>query len=174
MNHRAPANRRLFLPIRLCLLVLTVAVFAGGAVFLSACRTPGQAPDSSSATATETETVTTEMSGVTEPGSSETETEPESAAGEETAHLHAYGDWAILQAPTCTGAGERTHTCTVCGHVETESVPATGHTSVEDAAVPGFVAVVAGLCWRSLRRFRQPGISPRLYPENCPPVPRRG
>lgn len=136
MNHRAPANRRLFLPIRLCLLVLTVAVFAGGAVFLSACRTPGQAPDSPSATATETETVTTEMSGVTEPGNSETETEPESGAGEETAHLHAYGDWAILQAPTCTGAGERTHTCTVCGHVETESVPATGHTSVEDAAVP--------------------------------------
>ena len=72
MNHRAPANRRLFLPIRLCLLVLTVAVFAGGAVFLSACRTPGQAPDSPSATATETETVTTEMSGVTEPGNSET------------------------------------------------------------------------------------------------------
>ena len=136
MNHRAPANRRLFLPIRLCLLVLTVAVFAGGAVFLSACRTPGQAPDSPSATATETETVTTEMSGVTEPGNSETETEPESGAGEETAHLHAYGDWAILRAPTCTGAGERTHTCTVCGHVETESVPATGHTSVEDAAVP--------------------------------------
>lgn len=136
MNHRAPANRRLFLPIRLCLLVLTVAVFAGGAVFLSTCRTPGQAPDSPSATATETETVTTAMSGVTEPGNSETETEPESGAGEETAHLHAYGDWAILQAPTCTGAGERTHTCTVCGHVETESVPATGHTSVEDAAVP--------------------------------------
>ncbi|UKI12478.1 MAG: hypothetical protein L6V84_07235 [Oscillospiraceae bacterium] len=116
--------------------MLTVAVFAGGAVFLSACRTPGQAPDSPSATATETETVTTEMSGVTEPGNSETETEPESGAGEETAHLHAYGDWAILRAPTCTGAGERTHTCTVCGHVETESVPATGHTSVEDAAVP--------------------------------------
>ena len=136
MNHRAPANRRLFLPIRLCLLVLTVAVFAGGAVFLSTCRTPGQAPDSPSATATETETVTTAMSGVTEPGNSETETEPESGAGEETAHLHAYGDWAILRAPTCTGAGERTHTCTVCGHVETESVPATGHTSVEDAAVP--------------------------------------
>lgn len=102
MNHRAPANRRLFLPIRLCLLVLTVAVFAGGVVFLSACRTPGQAP-SSSATATETETVTTEMSGVTEPGNSETETEPESAAGEETAHLHAYGDWAILQAPPVRG-----------------------------------------------------------------------
>ena len=89
MNYRAPANRRLFLPIRLCLLVLTVAVFAGGAVFLSTCRTPGQAPDSPSATATETETVTTAMSGVTEPGNSEMETEPESGAGEETAHLHA-------------------------------------------------------------------------------------
>ena len=40
---------------------------------------------------------------------------------------HTYGDWVVVTPATCTTAGKKQHTCTVCGHVETQEIPATGH-----------------------------------------------
>ena len=40
---------------------------------------------------------------------------------------HSYGEWTTVTEATCTTAGEKKHTCTECGHVETEEIPATGH-----------------------------------------------
>ena len=40
---------------------------------------------------------------------------------------HTYGDWVVVTPATCTAAGQKQRTCTECGHVETEVIPATGH-----------------------------------------------
>ena len=40
---------------------------------------------------------------------------------------HTYGDWDVVIPATCTTKGEKKHTCAVCGHVETQEIPATGH-----------------------------------------------
>lgn len=40
---------------------------------------------------------------------------------------HSYGDWDVVIPATCTTKGEKKHTCAVCGHVETQEIPATGH-----------------------------------------------
>ena len=40
---------------------------------------------------------------------------------------HTYGEWTTVTPATCTTKGEKKHTCTVCGHVETQEIPATGH-----------------------------------------------
>ena len=40
---------------------------------------------------------------------------------------HTYGDWTTVTPATCTTAGQKQRTCTKCGHVETEAIPATGH-----------------------------------------------
>ena len=44
-----------------------------------------------------------------------------------TTEAHSYGEWTIVTPATCTTAGEEKHTCSVCGHVETQEIPATGH-----------------------------------------------
>ena len=40
---------------------------------------------------------------------------------------HSYDEWTTVTPATCTAAGQKKHTCTVCNHVETEVIPATGH-----------------------------------------------
>lgn len=40
---------------------------------------------------------------------------------------HEWGDWNVLSQATCTGDGQREHTCTKCGWVERESISSTGH-----------------------------------------------
>ena len=40
---------------------------------------------------------------------------------------HSYGEWTTVKEATCTAAGQKQHTCTECGHVETQEIPATGH-----------------------------------------------
>lgn len=40
---------------------------------------------------------------------------------------HSYGSWTTTEA-TCTQDGSRTRTCADCGAVETQAIPATGHT----------------------------------------------
>ena len=40
---------------------------------------------------------------------------------------HTYGEWTTVKEATCTAAGQKQHTCAVCGHVETQEIPATGH-----------------------------------------------
>ena len=56
-------------------------------------------------------------------------------AGETTGeHVHAFGEWQITVAPTCTSAGAKERVCS-CGEKETETVAAAGHTEVVDPAV---------------------------------------
>ena len=40
---------------------------------------------------------------------------------------HSYGEWTTVTPATCTTAGQKQHTCTECGHVETQEIRATGH-----------------------------------------------
>ena len=40
---------------------------------------------------------------------------------------HSYSEWTTVTPATCTTAGQKKHTCTKCGHVETQEIPATGH-----------------------------------------------
>ena len=44
-----------------------------------------------------------------------------------TTEAHSYGDWDVVTPATCTTAGQKQRTCTECGHVETQEIPATGH-----------------------------------------------
>ena len=48
---------------------------------------------------------------------------------------HTWNEGEVTTAPTCTKAGVRTYTCSVCGNTKTESIDATGHTEVDVAAV---------------------------------------
>ena len=43
---------------------------------------------------------------------------------------HEYGDWDVTKEATCTEAGSKYRECAVCHLVETESIPAKGHTLV--------------------------------------------
>jgi len=58
---------------------------------------------------------------------------------------HTYGEWETVKEATRKEAGEKKHTCTVCGHVETEAIPmVTGlPTGIIIAIIVGVVAVVA-------------------------------
>jgi len=49
---------------------------------------------------------------------------------------HKYGNAVITTAPTCTETGIKSYTCTLCGHVTTDSVPATGHTYTTSTVAP--------------------------------------
>ena len=40
---------------------------------------------------------------------------------------HSYGNWVVDTPATCTTAGKKKHTCTKCGHEETQEIPVTGH-----------------------------------------------
>lgn len=42
-------------------------------------------------------------------------------------HEHSYDDGVVTKEPTCVEAGEKTFTCSECGHTYTEEIPATGH-----------------------------------------------
>lgn len=44
-----------------------------------------------------------------------------------TTEAHSYGEWVVDTPATCTTAGQKKRTCTECGHVETQEIPATGH-----------------------------------------------
>ena len=44
---------------------------------------------------------------------------------------HSWNEGEITTAPTCENAGVKTYTCTVCNETKTETIAATGHTSVE-------------------------------------------
>lgn len=51
-------------------------------------------------------------------------------------HTHTSGDWIITVAATCTETGRRHRVCTFCGEeTEAETIPATGHREVTDAAL---------------------------------------
>jgi|GEM_PF-6477332 len=48
---------------------------------------------------------------------------------------HSWNAGTVTTAATCTEAGTKNYTCSVCGRTKTESIPANGHTEVTDAAV---------------------------------------
>ena len=48
---------------------------------------------------------------------------------------HQYAKWAVTKNATCTGEGIQSRTCDKCGYIETQSLPALGHTLVVDKAV---------------------------------------
>ena len=48
---------------------------------------------------------------------------------------HTLPDWEITKPATCTASGTRERTCTVCGKVFTENIPAANHTAAADPAV---------------------------------------
>ena len=50
--------------------------------------------------------------------------------GEESDHVHNWGEWAVTTEPTCTEKGVETRTC-ACGRTETQEIPALGHTAGE-------------------------------------------
>ena len=51
-------------------------------------------------------------------------------------HTHTWNDGVVTTPATCTVAGVKTYTCTVCGETYTETIPATGHTPVGVAEKP--------------------------------------
>ena len=48
---------------------------------------------------------------------------------------HSYGEWTVTEDATCEKNGNKERVCDLCGDVETQTIPATGHTEVTDAAV---------------------------------------
>ena len=54
--------------------------------------------------------------------------------GEETEGKaeHTWNDGTVTTAATCTEAGEKTYTCTVCNATKQQTIPATGHTFAEE------------------------------------------
>ena len=49
-----------------------------------------------------------------------------------TTKAHSYGEWVVDTPATCTTADQKKRTCTECGHVETQEIPATGHHWVDN------------------------------------------
>ena len=47
------------------------------------------------------------------------------------AHIHAFGEWSVVTAPTCEDNGQKNRTCQGCGYSETEVIPAEGHAFVD-------------------------------------------
>ena len=47
------------------------------------------------------------------------------------AHVHAFGEWSVVTAPTCEDNGQKNRTCQGCGYSETEVIPAEGHAFVD-------------------------------------------
>lgn len=50
-------------------------------------------------------------------------------------HVHMFGEWTQVKAPTCTEGGITESRCS-CGQIQTQPVAALGHEEVKDAAVP--------------------------------------
>ena len=71
-----------------------------------------------------TETTEPSTNPTTEP--STPTTNPTDPSDENNACAHKYSNW-TTKAATCTANGSKTRTCVNCGKVETESIPATGH-----------------------------------------------
>ena len=58
-----------------------------------------------------------------------------------TPAAHVYGEWSVVKDATATEDGERQHTCTECGNVESEVIPALGETE-EKTPVGVVIAIV--------------------------------
>ena len=50
-------------------------------------------------------------------------------------HTHVYTKWAVTKAATCVDNGVQSRECEECGYMQSESLPALGHTTTKDPAV---------------------------------------
>ena len=50
---------------------------------------------------------------------------------------HTYGDWTVTKEATATENGSRERSCSVCGYVDTEAIPATGPAAPVEPEEPG-------------------------------------
>lgn len=50
-------------------------------------------------------------------------------------HTHTYTKWAVTKAATCVDNGVQSRECEECGYMQSENLPALGHTTTKDAAV---------------------------------------
>lgn len=69
---------------------------------------------------------------------------------------HIWGAWIVDQAATCTEEGSRSHTCTSCGHSESEGIPALGHDYQSAVTAPtctegGYTTHTCSRCGASYR-----------------------
>ena len=109
------------------LLALTAILFVCTLLFASCNSGDSQPTDSS--TPTEAPNHTNE-SKPTDNGSTDKETDVGNDQTEP--HVHAWSEWALTTAPTCTEKGEESRSC-ACGEVEKQAVEATGHSFGECA-----------------------------------------
>ena len=70
---------------------------------------------------------------------------------DEGGHAHSYGPWTVTTAATCTDNGSRSHSCSECGHTETETIVATGHsyqstTVAPDCSNGGYTVFTCAAC----------------------------
>ncbi len=120
------------------LILLAAALSACANAFEPATETepavPDTLPETQAETVPDTRTEAPTLFG-TEP-ETEPDTEPETEPVTEpvTVHTHAFGAWVITHEASCTEGGQRERSCS-CGETQIESVPAHGHTVVNDPAV---------------------------------------
>ncbi len=68
------------------------------------------------------------------PNDTPSDTTDNTTESETDAHIHTFGEWITIKDATCTVKGEQERSCS-CGEKENQSIDATGHTEVIDAAV---------------------------------------
>ena len=83
-------------------------------------------------TAPNTNTTSTGGSDQTTAQTATGQTKPSTLTGPE--HKHAFGFWQVVLSPECTANGSKHRMCS-CGYVETVSIPAVGHTYVQNVCV---------------------------------------
>lgn len=112
--------------------IMTIAAIMTLALFVTSCSIKDDPHDKETTTTANTtgEQETTATSPV------DTSTETTEAPTEEAteAHIHAFGEWSVTTAATCTEKGTETRTC-ACGETETRDIEALGHQEVSDDTV---------------------------------------
>ena len=69
---------------------------------------------------------------------------------------HVWSAWTQVAAPSCTEAGSEQRTCSICGKVETQAIPATGHQVVPVAPTaptctePGYEGGTCSVCGQDI------------------------
>ena len=61
-------------------------------------------------------------------------------------HTCSYGSWSTITAATCTTAGSKKRSCTVCGDSQTQSIAATGHNYKNSIADGGYLKTACSSC----------------------------
>ena len=64
---------------------------------------------------------------------------------------HEWGEWTVTREATCTKAGSKTRTCSLCNVVETQTIPAPGHdyqaeVTTPTCTAPGYTSYACSRC----------------------------